>query len=275
VTELLRTLANGGGREIRVVIARPQHDLIAGEALASLPPLVRITQIGCARTHATAMRNALIDAVDTSHVLFLDDDMVPAGDLYERAVDRARLEPAALHQGPPYLVANPQKWLARMEGRLYEETYASYVAGRAVSLLDARLLLAPTAALRSVRFDESFRYAGEGRQLATSLQEHGVSCVLAPDLVGYHINRATLRELCRQKRMHGWGRAHALRKNGPGASGWLGYAWRYAVRHYVVPVAELFRKEHVTVQDVAYRYLTNTVFWFGVVEAMMLRRSDA
>ncbi len=276
VLALLGMLASGNtdaaANSINVAIARPQDNTLPQAALRSLPGGLPVRQLPCARSHATAMRNALLDTIDSSHVLFLDDDMVPAPGLYDAASARARMAPEAVHQGPPYLVANPENWFARMEARLYAESYHAYVSGDAVSILDARLLLAPTEALRRVRFDESFHYAGEGRQLALALLQEGLPLLLAPELIAYHMNRDSLRGVCQQKRSHGWGRAHTLRTNGPGQGGWVGYFGKYMARHYLLPIKSFFTNG-LTAEDVLYQYLTNTVFWMGVLEGM-IRRSE-
>lgn len=94
------------------------------------------------------MRNAIIWEATSTHILFLDDDMVPGQNLLASAFQLAAREPNVVHQGIPYRVANSHKWLARIEGRLYQRGYSSYVdKDDNVTLLDARLMLAPVQIL--------------------------------------------------------------------------------------------------------------------------------
>lgn len=216
------------------------------------------------------MRNAIIWAATSTHLLFLDDDMVPGQILLESALQLAAREPNVVYQGIPYRVANSHKWLARIEGRLYQRGYSSYVdKDDNVTLLDARLMLAPVQILRETPFDESLVYGGgEGRELARSLREKGVVLKLARELDAAHTNRDTIASLAEQKRAHGRGRGYQLMQDGPGDNGWLAYFATYAKRHFLEPAVNRAKGELDT-GELIYVWGTNTVFWAGVFEQLI------
>jgi hypothetical protein len=213
------------------------------------------------------MRNAIIRETTSTHILFLDDDMVPGQDLLASALVLAACEPDVVHQGIPYRVTNSHSWLARTEGRLYERAYKRCIDGDDnVSILDARLMLASVETLRDTSFDESLVFGGgEGRELARSLTEKGVVLRLARELDAAHTNRDTMASLAEQKQAHGRGRGHELLKHGPGENGWLNYFASYAWRHYLEPAVKRTKGELDT-EELIYVWGTNTVLWAGVFE---------
>lgn len=217
-----------------------------------------------------AMRNAIIDSLKTSHVLFLDDDVVPAPDLVEQAANLSNSFPDTVFQGPPYLAANPEHFLSRMESRLYERGFTTYTTSDGkVSILDARILLMPTSIARTHRFDASLVYGGEGRDLARRLAENLVSMRIAPQLRVSHINRTSLIGLLKQKRVHGNGRGQHLRDHGPGAGGWGEYLIQYSRRHFLDPAISALLGR-VPAHEAAYVLLTNAFFWICVLETAIV-----
>lgn len=86
-------------------------------------------------------------------------------------------------------MANSHKWLARTEGKLYERGFRKYISENGdVTLLDARIMLAPVNVLLETPFDESLVFGGgEGRQLSKSLRERGIPLRVGTGLIGGHI----------------------------------------------------------------------------------------
>ncbi len=154
---------------IEVLVARWIENPLIAQELQDLNKYFPTKGVLSQARHAPAMRNAIIREATSTHLLFLDDDMVPGQNLLTSALELAVREPNIVHQGIPYRVANSHKWLARTEGRLYERGYSSYVdRDDNVTLLDARLMLVPVQTLRETPFDESLVFGGgEGRELAS------------------------------------------------------------------------------------------------------------
>lgn len=222
------------------------------------------------RLEPPCLRNAALEAVADGHVLFLDDDVIPSASLLHAAAELIRTSPSVVHQGPPFLTANDHKFLARLEGALYERSFASYVdpTGR-VSLLDARILLAPREALARCPFDDTLAWGGEGRDLAARMIASGVELRLAPSLQAKHLNRDTLPGLILQKRAHGFGRGAILRRNGPGHGGWGNYAKRYLNRHFWDPIRDAVLGR-LSLSDATYTLVSNLLFWmFAAVNYAM------
>lgn len=218
------------------------------------------------------MRNAIVKQTNSSHILFLDDDMVPSSTLLTNALELAHKEPDVVHQGIPYQVANSYNWLARTEGQLYKRGYETYIDSQDhVSLLDARLMLAPVLALRQTPFDESLVFGGgEGRELAKGLREKGVVLKLARDLGGAHLNRDTIASVIEQKLAHGRGRGYQLAHDGPGERGWAAYFAKYTKRHFVDPTISTIQGD-LSAGELVYTLGTNSIFWAGVTEEMIKR----
>jgi hypothetical protein len=232
-----------------------------------------VTVVYSAQRHPPALRNAIIHGITGGHVLFLDDDVVPAVDIVEAARQLIAADPECVYQGPPYLVANPESWYARMEAKVYERGFSSYVRGHSVTLLDARIMLAPHAILSREPFDASLVFGGEGRELAVRLLGCGTELRLASTLTAHHQNRSSLLAVIRQKMMHGRGRGQDLAVNGPKPRSWLQYMRYYARRHFLNVVLDTMGGR-MTMAEAAYHVLTNTVFWYGAVSQLICRRSE-
>lgn len=258
---------------VEVLIARWVREPLSDQALELFNGYFPTREVLSKQRHAPAMRNAIIWEAESSHLLFLDDDMVPGSDLLHHAIQLAEAEPGIVYQGIPYRVANSGSWLARTEGKLYERGYKKYINRDGnVSLLDARMMLAPVKLLRETPFDESLVFGGgEGRQLAECLREKGATLRLARGLDGAHINRDTIVGLVVQKLAHGKGRGYQLVQDGPGENGWLTYIDSYAKRHFVQPAVSRFKGELET-GELLYIWGTNTIFWVGVLEEIVQSR---
>lgn len=255
---------------VEVLVARWTENPLTAQELRDLNKYFPTKEVPSRARHAPAMRNAIIWEATSTHLLFLDDDMVPEQNLLASALQLAAHEPNVVHQGIPYRVANSHNWFARTEGRLYEIGYSSYVDRHEnVTLLDARLMLVPVQTLRETPFDESLVFGGgEGRQLARSLREKGIVLRLARELDAAHINRDTIAGLMEQKRAHGRGRGYQLMQDGPGKNGWLAYFATYAKRHFLEPVVDRAKGE-IDTGELIYVWGTNTVFWAGVFEQIV------
>ena len=255
---------------VEVLVARWTENPLTAQQLQDLNKHFPTKEVSSRARHAPAMRNAIIWEATSTHLLFLDDDMVPGQNLLASALQLAAREPNVVHQGIPYRVANSHKWLARTEGSLYQRGYSSYVdKDDNVTLLDARLMLAPVQILRETPFDESSVYGGgEGRELARSLREKGVVLKLARELDAAHTNRDTIASLVEQKRAHGRGRGYQLMQDGPRKNGWLTYFAGYAKRHFLEPVVDR-AKGDLDTGELIYVWGTNTVFWAGVFEQLV------
>lgn len=256
--------------KVEVVVSRWVEKPFTPVEVRLLNDYFPTTEVLSRERHAPAMRNAIVRSAQASHILFLDDDMVPDPDLLNNALCLIKLDPESVHQGIPYRVANPQSWLARAEGKLYEKGYRRYVDSEDnVTLLDARLILAPVHLLREVPFDESLVFGGgEGRELAKRLREKGVSLRLGRELDGAHINRDTIAALVAQKRAHGRGRGYMLLHEGPGEGGWSAYIKTYLNRHLITPAKD-WNKGELDIKELMYVWGTYSVLWLGVIEEMM------
>lgn len=255
---------------VEVLVARWTENPLTAQELLDLNNYFPTKEVLSQVRHAPAMRNAIIWEAKSTHLLFLDDDMVPAPDLLNNALQLAGREPNVVFQGIPYRVANSHSWLARTEGSLYKRGYSSYVdRDDNVTLLDARLMLAPVQTLRETPFDESLVFGGgEGRELTKSLREKGAILRLARELDATHVNRDTITALVEQKHAHGRGRGYQLMQYGPGKNGWLAYFASYGRRHYLEPVVKRVKGDLDT-GELIYVWGTNTVFWVGVFEQLV------
>lgn len=270
IAELKRTLAPLQPDEnvkARLVVARhtPRRlDLCRTRELGiSLDIAVQVVYSD--RKEPPFLRNAALSAVKSGYVLFLDDDVIPSPLLLSYAANLVSEAPETIHQGPPYLTANPKSIIARLEGSLYERAFSSYVdrSGR-VSLLDARILLAPRAVFDYLLFDNALVWGGEGKELAERMIAAGLDLRIAPTLRVSHLNRDTLRSLLEQKRTHGYGRGAMLRRDGPGQGGWKVYAWRYFRRHFTEPLLQAAAGD-LPVADALYSVTINFIFWIFVL----------
>lgn len=258
--------------QVKFVVGRWCQQPFSDSELTSLSTTFPIEQVLCDQSHSMALRNEIIHQATTGHILFMDDDMVPSSDLIQAALALIQKEPGTVYQGPPYLVANPKSWLARMEGRLYERGYNRYVASNGtVEMLDARLLLAPVSVLLTTPFDASL-YGGEGRDLAERLLAKGVTLLLAPELVGAHINRDSLGALVTQKRLHGNGRGQR----------YLRMSCRHEMvstmkadlaRHMLSPLKDMFTRRK-RFAEVIYILGTNAAFWYGIMEVVIKNKRE-
>ncbi len=255
---------------VEVLVARWDQDPLTDRELEGLNMLLPTREVASPSKDAPTMRNTIVREAVSTHILFLDDDMVPGQNLLSSALAVARREPDAVHQGIPYRVANHHNWLARTEGRLYEVGYQKYIdVDDNVTLLDPRLMLASTETLLETPFDESLVFSsGEGTELAISLMQRNVPLRLARELDAAHINRDTVASLASQKRNHGLGRGYELAKHGPGENGWLSYFADCANRHYVQAVVKRAKGEMNT-GEMLYVWGTHTAFWAGVFEYMV------
>lgn len=269
-SRILAGLSSPAAVGVEVLVARWTEHPLTSQEHEDLNAILLTTEVPSETKHAPAMRNAIIQAATATHVLFLDDDMVPGQNLLGSALNLARREPDTVHQGIPYRVANADNWLARKEGLLYEKGYAKYInADDSVTLLDPRLLLAPVETLRQTPFDESLVFsAGEGSELARSLIERGTILRIARELDAAHINRDTIASLAAQKIAHGKGRGYELQQHGPGENGWLDYIRTYARRHYIDPALQTARGE-MDPDELVYIWGTNTAMWAGVFDYLL------
>jgi GT2 family glycosyltransferase len=134
-----------------------------------------------------AARNRGLDAARTDLVLFLDDDLVPDGDLVERHLAaHARATQPVVVVGPCELVGDPddpsvQWWRAR-----YDELGRSGITR--FDRFSAANTSVPVALLRDVgAFDEAFRgYGMEDYELAVRLLDAGVPIHFEPSAVALH-----------------------------------------------------------------------------------------
>lgn len=260
--------------QIKVLVSRWIEKPLSDKDLRSLNTYFPTQEVVSRGRYAPMMRNAILRSTKSKHILFLDDDMIPDAQLLKKALLLIQREPSVVHQGIPYHVANHAKWLARMEGKVYEKGFKKYTSeDNEVTLLDARVLLAPVAVLLKTPFDESIIFGGgEGRELATELIKRGVKLKLAPDLIASHINRETLTALIAQKRAHGRGRGHMLLDHGPGQAGWPGYIAYYFRRHFKEPIVQwLGGKIHI--DELSYVLGTNIIFWLGALEEIARNRN--
>jgi hypothetical protein len=256
--------------QVEALVARSVDKTFDSAEMSALNDIFPTVQVSSQLSHAPAMRNAVIAASRARHILFLDDDMVPGENLLASALDLADQEPDVVHQGVPYRVANVYSWLARSEGKLYERGYKKYVeADGSVSMLDARLMLAPTEVLRDTPFNESLVLgAGEGRELAKDLIRKGVVLRLAKQLDAAHLNRDTLISLAKQKRAHGRSLGYLILSNGAGEDGWWRFYANYGKRHFIRPIVEAARGD-MGIDEAIYAWGTNTVLWASAFEYML------
>lgn len=269
-TEQILSRLESPSAKVEVLIARWVENPLTAQDQQRLNKYFPTKEVLSQARHAPAMRNAIIWAAESTHLLFLDDDMIPEQNLLSAALRLAKCEPDTVYQGLPYRVANYNNWLARAEGKLYERGYGRYVDEQGnVSLLDARLMLAPLEVLRKTPFDESLVFGGgEGRELAKALKEKGVALRLGQGLDAAHINRDTIRSVVEQKLAHGRGRGYQLLHDGPGEKSWLAYIGVYTRRHFLEPVFDKVRGKLDT-EELFYIWGTNTIFWLGVIEQMV------
>jgi GT2 family glycosyltransferase len=216
------------------------------------------------------MRNRSVEFIDTRWIAFLDDDVLVDVDYFEALEELLEEPPARVTQGVPFLCSNPEKLLARLEARNYQQGLQTYLRenGKLVTL-DARNLLIETQVIRDFPFDEELLFAGEGQDLAARLESAGVTMAYSEALRVFHRNRETASELARQKFFHGRGRAQLLRKKEE--LDLPGYLRRYAVRHFAKP-AQHVATGAMPASDGFYQLATNTVFWAGVLSELALRR---
>ncbi len=256
--------------QVEVLVARWSKTPLTDEDLQRLNKYFPTKEVQSQARHAPAMRNAIVREAQTTHLLFLDDDMVPEPDLLYHALQLAGREPNIVHQGIPYLVANSHNWLARTEGKVYQKSFSRYLtADNQVSLLDARLMLVPVDVLLKTPFNESMAAGGgEGHELARCLIEQGIPLRLGTELLGGHTNRETLMGLIAQKRAHGRGRGYMLLNEGPGEKGWIEYIKTYIGRHLLEPAKD-WRKGELNTEELMYVWGTYSVHWLGVIEEIM------
>jgi hypothetical protein len=260
----------GSDSNVTVLVARWSEDPLSDQELEGLNAFFSTQQVLSEARHAPAMRNAIVRETTSTHILFLDDDMVPRQNLLASAMGLAATGPDIVYQGFPFRVANADNWFARNEGKLYERGYQKYVDEQNnVSLLDARLMLVPTEALRQTPFDESLVFGGgEGRELAKHLLEKGVVLQLTGELDAAHINRGTLAAAVQQKWAHGRARGQELVQHGPGERGWARYFASYAMRHYLGPALQATTGK-LEAEELLYVWSSNTVLWTAAFEYML------
>lgn len=92
--------------QVGVIISRWVEKPLTLQELELLNRYFPAEQVPSPARHAPAMRNAIVNRAQTSHILFLDDDMVPDPGLLNSALFLAGREPYTVHQGTPFLVAN-------------------------------------------------------------------------------------------------------------------------------------------------------------------------
>lgn len=255
---------------VEVLVARWSENPLTDQDLQLLNQYFPTTEVLSQARHAPAMRNAIVREARSTHLLFLDDDMVPEPDLLNNALQLVEHNPNTVHQGIPYLVANSHNWLARTEGKVYRKSFSRYLTDdNEVSLLDARLMLAPVEVLLEIPFNESMAAGGgEGHELARCIMERGIPLRLGTELKGGHINRDTITGLIAQKRAHGRGRGYMLLHEGPGEQGWLEYIKTYISRHLIEPAKD-WKKGELDTGELMYVGGTYAVLWLGVIEEMM------
>lgn len=160
----------------------------------------------------SAARNAGLRAVDhQGAVWFLDDDMVASPGLVEQHLSAH--EDLAVHvvMGPCRIpptqrtVRASREWYDHVHGILGE----TRVVDR-VELFSAANTSAPRHVWELVGgFFEGFvGWGAEDYELAVRLRSAGVPIVYAPDAVAWHMQRRTIRQLCRTKEDEG---ANAVR----------------------------------------------------------------
>lgn len=273
VLEILRSL-NSIDLYIEVLVARWQKYPFSNSEIALLNQYFNVKQVLSKSKHASCRRNTILNFTSSEHILFLDDDVVPDPNLLQSAIELINSNPSDVYQGPPYLVANPDSWIARIEGKFYERTFERHITPQGeTALLDARLLLAPVSILLQNPFDESLVFAGEGEDLAQRLQSQGVRLRFAPTLIGYHKNRESICPLLQQKRCYGNGRGQVLRKKSMKNTEYWHYLYLMFMRHFIKPgINFLIGKE--TALEAFYTIATNLVFWIGIFEEFLTKRSE-
>ncbi len=255
---------------VEALVARWIENPLTDQDLQDLNEYFPTKEVPSQLRHAPAMRNAIVREAKSTHLLFLDDDMVPEPDLLNNALLLAGRAPNTVHQGIPYHVANSHNWLARTEGKVYKKSFSRYLHDdNGVSLLDARIMLVPVEVLLKTPFDESMAAGGgEGHELARCLLERGIPLRLGAELLGAHINRDTIMSLIAQKRAHGRGRGYMLLQDGPGEGGWSDYIKTYLHRHLIEPAKD-WKKGELDTGELIYVWGTYSALWMGVVEEMM------
>lgn len=77
----------------------------------------RLTVVRCARSGQAAVRNVLLEHARGNTLLFLNDDMLPAGDLLEKHLCAQR---SAVGSGAPALVVGASPWVVPEEDTLFD-----------------------------------------------------------------------------------------------------------------------------------------------------------
>jgi glycosyltransferase involved in cell wall biosynthesis len=155
-----------------------------------------------------AARNVGISEVQSSILLFLDDDIVPSPALVTEHLAWHDRHPEP-HMGvlgfvtwAPEVRATPfMEWLG-LDGPLW--AYAHFKPG---SRLDFHAFYTCNLSLKTDflrqhgRFDEDFKgYGWEDTDLGHRLEKHGFALFYHPEAVGYHHKRVTFEEACRRAR---------------------------------------------------------------------------
>jgi glycosyltransferase involved in cell wall biosynthesis len=194
-----------------VVVVDGSTDGTAGalQAMATSVPLRVLTQ---PNRGLSAARNAGLAAVDhDGAVWFLDDDMVPGDGLVERHVHAHDGGERRVVMGACRLPADAE--ILRDSRDWYDHVHATLSATGVVDraeLFSAANTSAPVALWREVgAFFEGFvGWGAEDHELALRLLRAGVSVRYDADAVAWHLQRRSIRELCRTKEQQG---ANAVR----------------------------------------------------------------
>lgn len=217
---------------------------------------------------ASLMRNALTQHVKTEFIVFLDDDLILDENYLKGLCEVYFSNKHEIVQGCPYKTTNYKNWFARNESLLYKKIVDRMVnCNNKISICDARNLVIKTDIISKHPFNGKLAHSGEGQELADNLISNGYSISYANNLIIYHFNRDNLKDLFKQKIMHGVGRIEKL--SGKAKAEKLEYLFSAFYRHFINPIIELVTRKN-TIGLTSYILLTNTFFWFGKIYGIYL-----
>ena len=201
---------DGGETSLDPVVSafRDRLDVVLLEQAHAGPAAARNT--GAARAHG-------------QHLVFLDDDCMPASDWLQALTARSAATPMHMIGGRT-LNALPDNLYSSASQLLVDYLYEYYNAkGSRPSFFASNNLALPRDGFAAIGgFDTRFpTAAGEDRDLCDRWRQHGYQMTYAPEVLVYHAHTLTLRTFWRQHFKYGRAafrvrRARAQRRDGTG-----------------------------------------------------------
>lgn len=184
--ELERALASVAGSTVpvrRVIVADDSTDARTAELVGRHP---RGELVEGPRAGLAANRNAALSRVDTTHVLFLDDDaelapgfLATALSCIERAADPGRTIATGRERQPSGLVEPRAPTFLGHQARPYGR-------GERLSTIVINATLFPVDLFRVIRFDPQLVYGYEEADLASRAAAEGFEIAYCPAAVNAH-----------------------------------------------------------------------------------------